>query len=168
MGTGGLAVSASSDHTLKVWEVDSGRELRTLAGHTGGVHGVALSGDGRIAVSASADHTLKVWEVGSGRELRTLAGHTVCVNGVALSGDGRLAVSASDDNTLKVWEVGSGRELRTLAGHTGCGQWRGVEWGRADCGLRVLGQDAEGVGGGQRARAAHPRRPHEFVSMAWR
>ena len=57
-----------------MWEVESGRELRTLEGHTGAVSGVALSGDGRLAVSASWDNTLKVWEVESGRELRTLAG----------------------------------------------------------------------------------------------
>ena len=89
-GDGRLAVSASVDKTLKVWEVESGRELRTLAGHADWVYGVALSGDGRLAVSASSDQTLKVWEVESGRELRTLAGHTDAVYGVALSGDGRL------------------------------------------------------------------------------
>ena len=37
-GDGRLAVSASDDQTLKVWEVESGRELRTLPGHTGGGH----------------------------------------------------------------------------------------------------------------------------------
>jgi hypothetical protein len=115
---GRLAVSASWDRTLKVWEVNRGSELRTLAGHTGDVTGVALSGDGRLAVSASEDKTLKVWEVNSGSELRTPAGHTSYVTGVALSGDGRLAVSASRDRTLKVWDVNSGSELRTLAGHT--------------------------------------------------
>jgi WD40 repeat protein len=92
--------------------------LRTLAGHSGGVKGVALSADGRLAISASADHTLKVWDVESGRELRTLAGHTDQVRGVALTVDGRLAVSASSDKTLKVWDVESGRELRTLVGHS--------------------------------------------------
>jgi WD40 repeat protein len=90
---GSLALAASRDHTLKVWGVASGRELRTLTGHTGLVNGVALSGDGRTAVSASWDKTLKVWEVASGRELRTLTGHTGSVEGVALSGDGRIAVS---------------------------------------------------------------------------
>jgi WD40 repeat protein len=117
-GDGRLAVSASRDHTLKVWEVGSGRELRTLTGHKSWVNGVALSGDGRLAVSASTDKTLKVWEVESGRELRALIGHTDKVNAVALSVDGRLAVSASSDETLKVWEVKSGRELRTLTGHS--------------------------------------------------
>ena len=77
MADGRRAVSASDDKTLKVWELESGRELRTLAGHIGLVYGVAVSGDGRRAVSASEDKTLKVWDVESGRELRTLAGHSV-------------------------------------------------------------------------------------------
>ena len=116
-GDGLLAVSASSDRTLKVWEVETGRELRTLQGDTRAINGVALSGDGKSAVSASEDNTLKVWDVMTGCELRTLQGHTNWVNGVALSGDGRHAVSASLDHTLKVWEVETGRELRTLQGH---------------------------------------------------
>ena len=90
---------------LKVWDVASGRELRTLAGHTELVLAVALTPDGRLAVSASADKTLKVWDVASGQELRTLAGHTEWVLAVALTPDGRLAVSASEDNTLKLWDV---------------------------------------------------------------
>jgi WD40 repeat protein len=102
---GRRAVSASSDNTLKIWDVDSGMEVRTLAGHSSFVNGVALSADGRLAVSASADKTLKVWDVGTGRELSTLAGHKAAVNGVALSADGRRAVSASSDNTLKVWDL---------------------------------------------------------------
>ena len=34
---GQRAVSASWDKTLKVWDLESGRELRTLKGHTGAV-----------------------------------------------------------------------------------------------------------------------------------
>ena len=76
-GDGRRAVSASQDKTMKVWDMESGRELHTLQGHSGHVTGVALSGDGRRAVSASEDNTLKVWDVESGRELRTLAGHSL-------------------------------------------------------------------------------------------
>ena len=66
-----ITLSASYDNTLKVWEVASGCELRTLAGHADHVSGVALSGDGRIAVSASFDNTLKVWEVERGSVIAT-------------------------------------------------------------------------------------------------
>ena len=115
---GRRAVSASSDHTLKVWDLETGRALRTLEGHSGSVLGVAVSPDGRRAVSASDDKTLKVWDLETGRELRTLEGHSGSVTAVAVSRDGRRAVSASRDHTLKVWDLETGGVLQTLFGHS--------------------------------------------------
>ena len=114
---GRTAISASADRTLKVWELETGREVRTLAGHKDSVHAVAVTRDGRYAISASTDRTLKVWELETGREVRTLAGHESSVSAVAVTPDGRYAISASYDCTLKVWELETGREVRTLAGH---------------------------------------------------
>ena len=112
-------VSASSDHTLKLWDAESGAELRWLTGHSNSVNACAFSPDGRRIVSASDDHTLKLWDAGSGAELRTLAGHGPNnVWACAFSPDGRRIVSASSDCTLKLWDAGSGAELRTLTGHS--------------------------------------------------
>lgn len=63
-------MSASWDETLKVWNLKSGRERRTLEGHSGWVNGVALTLDGR-AVSASGDKTLKVWDLDAGLLIAT-------------------------------------------------------------------------------------------------
>ncbi|WP_437537458.1 AAA family ATPase [Sorangium sp. So ce726] len=115
---GRLAVSASADTTLKVWNLATGHLLRTLEGHTDVVTGVAVTSDDRLAVSASWDKTLKAWDLATGRLLRTLEGHTHGVHGVAVSSDGRYAVSASEDKTLKVWDLATGHLLRTLEGHT--------------------------------------------------
>jgi WD40 repeat protein len=109
---GRYAVSASDDQTLKVWDIDAGKELRTLKGHTGWVLGVAIaeSENGRFAVSASADQTVKVWDLETGQERRTLCGHCSQVNRVAVTPDGRFAVSASTDANLAVWDLQSERE----------------------------------------------------------
>jgi WD40 repeat protein len=103
---------------IKLWDVATGREVRTLTGHTDWVRSVAFSPDGRLLASGSSDDTIKLWDVASGREVRTLTGHTYGVNSVAFSPDGKLLASGSWDNTIKLWDVATGREVRTLSGHT--------------------------------------------------
>jgi len=64
---GQYVVSASYDHTLKVWELASGRPVATLQSHPWGVTACAVMPDGRHLVAASYDHTLKAWELANGR-----------------------------------------------------------------------------------------------------
>jgi WD40 repeat protein len=110
---GRLALSGSDDNTLKLWEVQSGREIRTVKAHSSYVNAVALSNDGRLALSGSDyDGTLKLWEIESGREIRTFYS-SIYVTAVALSNDGRLALSGGD-TSLELWDVQSGREIRTF------------------------------------------------------
>jgi WD40 repeat protein len=68
---GKRAVSASADETLNVWDLATGRALRTLEGHSAGVHGVAVTPDGRRVASASQDQTLKVWDLDTGLLIAT-------------------------------------------------------------------------------------------------
>jgi WD40 repeat protein len=65
------AVSASWDKTLKVWELETGKEARTLAGHLDRVRAVAVTPDGRRAVSTSDDKDLKVWDLETGATVAT-------------------------------------------------------------------------------------------------
>ena len=102
---GRFALSGSIDNTLKLWEVSSGREIRTFEGHTSQVNSVAFSADGRYALSGSSDNTLKLWELASRRLVRTFEGHSQAVYSVAFSPDGRLVLSGSLDHTLKLWDL---------------------------------------------------------------
>ena len=113
---GALAVSASDDGTLKVWDLRDGRELRTMECFSPTVQTVAVSSDGHLAISGCLDQ-LKVWDVESGQELRTLFPRSA-ISAVVMSRDGRVAISAFKDGTLKVWDLVAGQELQTLRGHT--------------------------------------------------
>ena len=115
---GQRAVSASSDNTLKVWDLSSGEEAHTLSGHSKAILAVAITSDGQQAISASSDNTLKVWDLSSDEEAHTLSGHSKAILAVAITPDGQQAVSASNDNTLKVWNLSSGEEAHTLSGHS--------------------------------------------------
>jgi WD40 repeat protein len=56
-------ISALSDRTLRVWDLETGRAVATLQGHASWVSACAVTPDGRRAVSASYDRTLKVWDL---------------------------------------------------------------------------------------------------------
>jgi WD40 repeat protein len=115
---GHRALSASSDETLRLWDIETGTELRCLLGHTGSVNSVSLLKEGRRALSASADATLRLWDIETGAELRLFEGHTASVNSVTVLPDGRRALSASDDATLRLWNIETGAALRLFEGHT--------------------------------------------------
>ena len=106
-----IVSGGGSDSGLTLWQAASGRELRTLKGHSEVVVAVAFSPDGRTVLSGSWDKTLKLWDAASGRELRTFKGHMDQVTAVAFSPDGRTVISVSDDLTLKLWDTTSAREL---------------------------------------------------------
>ena len=115
---GRFVLSGSGDRTLKLWEMDSGRLLRTFEGHSDRINSVAYSPDGHTVLSGSGDRTLKLWEMDSGRLLRTFEGHSDQINSVAYSPDGRTVLSGSEDDTLKMWDVATGKLLRTIKGHS--------------------------------------------------
>ena len=111
--------SGSGDNTIKVWDLEAGKETLTLRGHDSAVTSLALAADGKRLFSGSEDSTIKVWNLETGKEIRTLRGHTRAVRSLVLSGDGKRLFSGSGDNTIKVWDLETGKEARTLPGLTG-------------------------------------------------
>ena len=87
---GRLAVSGSDDSTLKLWEVFTGREVRTFQGITANVTAVAFSPDGSLVLSGHNDGTLAFWEVSTGQKIRKIEGHATWIHSVAFSPDGAL------------------------------------------------------------------------------
>jgi predicted NACHT family NTPase len=100
-------VSGSDDNTVRVWDLQTGKQLQLLQGHTGLVSSVALQGN--TVVSGSWDDTVRVWDLQTGKQLQLLQGHTDWVRSVALQGN--TVVSGSDDKTVRVWNL-------LLQGHT--------------------------------------------------
>jgi WD40 repeat protein len=107
-------VTGSADATAKVWDVETGKELLTLSGHSNYVASVAWSPDGKRLATGSLDRTAKVWDAETGEELLTLRGHSDAVTSVAWSRDGKRLATASKDGTVQVYAVDI-HELMELA-----------------------------------------------------
>jgi serine/threonine protein kinase len=121
-------LTAHSDHSLRLWDVASGKELHKLTGHTQTVATVAFSPNGRLALSGGGsrprlgpaegiDRALRVWEVDSGKLVRTLKPtldtptEGMEANFVVFGADSQLAVSIHGHHMARVWDVERGQEL---------------------------------------------------------
>ncbi len=114
---GGILASASGDKTIKLWNINTGKVIRTLWGHEAVVRSIAFTADGQILASGSEDGTIRLWEVNRGETWKILRGHQAEVWSIALNPSGQILASASFDQTVKLWDTRTGECLKTLNGH---------------------------------------------------
>jgi 6-phosphogluconolactonase (cycloisomerase 2 family) len=123
------------DGIIRVWEVNSGREVTRMIieepvnhSYSNNVLSVNFSSDVRYIVSGSYDNTVRVWEIATQREImqmkqedkiaRLTAGGEIYVspkvNSVAFSPDGKYIVSGSESKTVYLWNVATGQEIQHM------------------------------------------------------
>ncbi|ETO05497.1 WD repeat-containing protein, partial [Reticulomyxa filosa] len=111
-------VSASYDHTVRIWDAESGKQLQIFRGHTDSVFTARFSSDGRAVVSCSDDGTIRLWNIDTGTEVMKLERYFDKIWDVDFSPDGRYIVSGLKDKTIRLWDVHSGIEMKQLLGHS--------------------------------------------------
>ena len=117
--SGQLLASASLDHTVKIWNWQTGECVRTLEGHDQGVWAAAFTPDGQQLVSGGIDQTVRLWDVQTGACLKVFSGHQSSVWSAIISPDGQYIASGSQTGVIKIWHLRSGRCEKSLVGHTG-------------------------------------------------
>jgi WD40 repeat protein len=106
--------TASFDHTIKIWDVESGRVERTFTGHHDKVLTLAYSSDGRRLASAGLDGTVRLWDVASGQSIACRTSGNRCVQGVTFTPDGRRLIACGEAGVAEVWKTNEGVLERTI------------------------------------------------------
>lgn len=108
-----ILATGSYDTTIKIWDIKTGQELRTLRGHASGVR--ALQFDDTKLISGSIDRSLKVWNWRTGECISTYTGHSGAV--ICLHFEASILASGSTDKTIKIWNF-EDKSTFLLRGHT--------------------------------------------------
>ena len=119
---GKYIISGCADHTIRVWNVQTGNpSLQFLAKHDAWIDCVAFSPNGRRIVAGCGDGTVLVLHAITGTTVAgPFKGHTDAIWSVCFSPDGKQIASGSNDMTIRVWDAHTGtRVVGPLNGHTG-------------------------------------------------
>jgi WD40 repeat protein/tRNA A-37 threonylcarbamoyl transferase component Bud32 len=98
-------VSASEDHSLRLWDANTGREKKQLDGHEQPVLCLAGSVDGQLLASGDAAGLILLWNAVTGNQLAKLQKHEDRMTALAFSPDGKLLLSASWNGEIILWDV---------------------------------------------------------------
>ena len=113
-------VSASGDHTVRVWDAQTGDLILGPLRLDADACCVAFSPDGKQIASGSTDNTIQVWDALTGNAISDpFTGHADSVLAISFSPDGRLIASGGTDNAVRIWDARSGiKVVGDLQGHT--------------------------------------------------
>jgi WD40 repeat protein len=116
--SGAQAVTASSDETLRLWDVTAGKTLLSISGAKLGAFALAVSADGRRIAAGCKDGVVREFDAATGELLAEYTGHLGYIRAVCFDRAGRL-YSSADDGSIHVWESGKPEAVAVLQGHRG-------------------------------------------------
>lgn len=108
--------SSASDRFAKVFEVATGKFVRSFEGHTHHVLGVSWRADGRMLATSGADNVIKVWDVRTGDQKRTITGFSKEVTAIRFVADGSNVIASSGDKTVQMKNTDNGGNVRSFPG----------------------------------------------------
>ncbi len=100
--------TCGADKFVKVFEVPSGKFIKSFEGHTHHVLDVGWKADGKLLASAGADNVIKVWDYDKGEQVRTFGNHAKQITRLVFKGNTSEIITCSGDQTLRFWNVDNG------------------------------------------------------------
>ena len=104
--------TGSRDKSAKLWELSTGREVRSFLGHQFSVNSLAFSSDGKYLITGNGDQTAKVWEVATGKEILSVHPDKERLTDVVFDPKGKFFVTVGFGRKAIVWEFPSKKKLK--------------------------------------------------------
>jgi len=118
-GNEATVVGGSASGTLKLWDLSTGKIVRTLNGHKSNIRSLDFHPYGEFIASGSLDTSLKVWDIRRKGCIQAYKGHSDVINCIRFSPDGRWIITGSEDRTIKLWDLTAGKMLHDFKLHSG-------------------------------------------------
>src|SRR5207302_6702071 len=113
-----MIATASADKFIKVWEVPSGKFVKSFEGHTHHVLDIGWMADGKLLASAGGDNTVKIWDFEKGEQVRSINAHLKQVTRLLFVGKKGEIITGGGDNAVKKFNAANGGNIGNYGGAT--------------------------------------------------
>lgn len=120
-------VTGSFDKTIKIWDRDTFKCIKTLRGHAYPIQ--CLQFRGNLLVTGSLDNSIRLWDIESGESMGSITDRAHNFDVFCLQFEGDRLVSGSSDSSIKVWDMKTSSCLHSLK-HSSCVTCLQFEGGR--------------------------------------
>jgi WD40 repeat protein len=91
--------------SVKLWDVNAGKVILELQGHTDTILGLVFTPDGKHLITGSFDHSINVWDIATGKQITSWIAHDSVIRHLAISPSGKLLASCGGDHFARVWDL---------------------------------------------------------------
>ena len=106
----GLGQAKVGDMAVRLWNLNTRKQIAVLEHHNPGIKSVAISPNGALLASGRKDGVVALWDIRTHKRLATLRGHKATVRSLAFSPDGTLLAS-SEREYARLWDVQTRKQI---------------------------------------------------------
>jgi WD40 repeat protein/transcriptional regulator with XRE-family HTH domain len=115
---GKYVLTAGADRTPRLWNIQTGQEIRRYIVHRGAVRTVAISPDGKFVLTGGDEKIARLWDAKTGRQLHVFSDHGSSVTSVAFSPDGKYILTVARSTSMHLWNANTGQKIRDFSADT--------------------------------------------------
>ncbi len=109
-----LVATGSRDKSAKLWDLNTGREVRSFLGHEGSVNCISFTHDAKFMVTSSSDNTAKLWNVSTGENIFTTPVADKFLTAAVFSPDSKYFFTGGYPSEAHVWDFETKKIIKAL------------------------------------------------------
>ncbi len=110
-----MVASASSDKTVRLWNIETGKLIQTLEGHQHSVTAIDFSPNGQLVASGSRDHTVKLWNTDTGELVQQFDDVDKAVVDVRIADDGIALIALYENQQRYIYDIVTGQTISVVS-----------------------------------------------------
>lgn len=112
-----LMATSSSDKTIKIWEIPTGKLITTLNGSTDGIIALRFINNDKFIVSIGEDKAMTFWNIDSAKIVYSKKDHLKAIRGLDVSRDDKWIATSGADPEIFLRDAATGNTVKKLAAH---------------------------------------------------